>query len=763
MPGRLISDRLKRLLALLLVAALTLCLAPGRTALAVAPGVSGPRTIGVPLRDTLLIGGIVGTLPDGSRVLWSVVSGTPAYVNAVDPTTGEVRSRVALPGASGSYAIRQATDGTIYVGTYGDAKLFRIRPGASSAEDLGNPTPGESFIWAIDIAPDGTVYGGTSPGGKVFSYSPDTGAVRDYGQVAAGQTYVRSLAVANGKVYAGAYSAWVVTELDPVTGTSRALPTPAGVEPAGKVVNDLTARDGYLYARGDSAFPGPLHVYNLATGAWEHRIDGAAGLDVSPADPQGRVWFFRQYEAGTSELVSFDPRTGEVGRTGVKAYGRVVNSRGIGWAPVDDPNYPGMSLVALQWRGMMFRYNPQTKASSTLRASIPGEPTPVLALAKAENGAVWAGGFLQGGVAHVTTADGATDYHRFSQVESLLAHDGELYIGAYPDARVYRYNPANPWYSPEYSDEAPQADANPVKVLDMKADNQMRLKALTATAGVVVAGSTPSGDNLGGAIAVIDPATNAARKVWVEPIEDEGVTSLASDGSSPVVYGTTTVAGGIATTPTTQSEATIFAFDTATGQVLWQINPSAAKAYQAITVDGAGRLWAIAAGRVLQLDRATGAILRTIETGASGSFERLTLNDDGTTLYALTGGSTVTMIDTATGRSVELLTQRASEMVYTNGELVFAQEATLLAWKVPSGFADEPSPTPSEPSTPAPSSPAPSSPAPSSPAPSDDPSTSPSDPGTTPGEPGPHPSDPGTMPTNPGTTPVPPRLPDTGA
>src|SRR5690348_12631350 len=64
---------------------------------------SAPRSLGVPLTDVLLIGGTVGTMSDGRRVIWSASSGTPAILNAVDPTTGVPLLSVPLPGASGAY------------------------------------------------------------------------------------------------------------------------------------------------------------------------------------------------------------------------------------------------------------------------------------------------------------------------------------------------------------------------------------------------------------------------------------------------------------------------------------------------------------------------------------------------------------------------------------------------------------------------------------------------------------------------------------
>jgi streptogramin lyase len=662
----------KTLLAALMAA---LVVASGLTpAVAEPPRPEGPRSLGVPLRDVLLIGGTVGTMADGRRVIWSAASGTPAYLNAIDPASGEPLLSVPLPGASGAYGVEQAPDGTVYVGTYGDGRLYRLRPGATAVDDLGVPIAGETYVWSVVVAPDGTVYGGTSPGGKVFSWHPATGTFRDHGVMAPGETYVKSIAYAGGKIYAGAYASWRITEFDPATGAKRQLPPPPGLtDPAGKVVNDLRAYGRFLYAR-EGTFPGPLRVYDVETGTWTDTVDGAAGLDVTPPGPDGRVWFFRQFEAGSSELIGYDPVSKAQQRTGLKAYGRIVNTRGIGWA--------GDSIVGLFWRGLMFRYTPATGEHSTLRTGVPGQPTPVLALAPGPRGTVYAGGFLQGGLAAVSTADGTAEYHRFSQIESLLPTRQGLVIGAYPDARVYRYDPAKPFYSAEYSDEAPSGEENPVKLLDLKSHVQSRPQGVATTAGKVVVGSTPSGDTLGGSLSVLDARTGAVERVVDDFVTDEGITAMTA--GKGVVYGATSVAGGLSTTPPTQDRATVFAYDVARGTKLWEANPSpAAKVISAVAVDARGRLWAIVDGDVLQLDPRTGRTLRVFDTfaGHTGAGQ-LALDDEGTTLYALVGGAHVIKVDTDRKKWRPLFDQQALRMVYNAGDLVFSRDAELIAWRV---------------------------------------------------------------------------------
>ncbi|MBE1603828.1 hypothetical protein [Actinopolymorpha pittospori] len=104
-----------------------------------------------------MIGGTVGSLPDGRRVIWSAVSGTPAYLNAVDTSTGAPLLSVPRTGANGAYGAEQAPDGSVYVGTYGTGRLYRLAPGATQAEDLGAPIAGEAYVWNIVVAPYGTV------------------------------------------------------------------------------------------------------------------------------------------------------------------------------------------------------------------------------------------------------------------------------------------------------------------------------------------------------------------------------------------------------------------------------------------------------------------------------------------------------------------------------------------------------------------------------------------------------------------------------
>jgi hypothetical protein len=139
------------MLVAVLVTSLTTPAAAGRK-----PPAGTVVSLGTPLSDVLLIGGTVAPGPNGGTAIWNVSTGSPAYLNAIDPATGDSLLSVALPGADGSYAVAATPDGTIYAGTYNNGHLYRLRPGGT-VEDLGRPIASESFIWRITTDEQGNL------------------------------------------------------------------------------------------------------------------------------------------------------------------------------------------------------------------------------------------------------------------------------------------------------------------------------------------------------------------------------------------------------------------------------------------------------------------------------------------------------------------------------------------------------------------------------------------------------------------------------
>lgn len=603
----------------------------GAAALAT-PAHAGPALtdLGVPLADVLLIGGCTGRGDDGTTWLWSASSGTPAHLNAVDPLTGKALLSLDLPGAGGAYAVRAAPDGTVYVGTYANGHLYRRKPGADGIEDLGRVLPDETYVQALAIDADGTVYGATIGTGRAFAYDPATGKVRDYGQLVAGITYAQAIACANGKVYVGTGQVAHLIELDPESGATKEIPVPADTDPAHNGVYDLNAYDNRLYVRIGGASDAPLCVYDLASGAFTDQVEHAAGLNVSPPGPDGAVYF--TVMDGTSGVLSaYQPDGGTVTPVGPSFTGRILNNRGIGWATLTDPDWPGETLVGLLWRGQIFRYNPTTGKSDVRDTDVRREPIPVLSLA-ADSGVVYAGGFLNGGL---STVDGlATTFHRFAQLESIEpAGDGTLWLGAYPGSRLYHYDPAKPWSSPEYDPGPAGTPDNPVRVADLTAQHQNRGKAVAVVAGRVYLGTAADLTTLQGLLLRYDPDTGETTSY--QPVTDSSVVSLSAIGTR--LFGGTSIFNSYSQPAPTQDAGRLFGWDTRAGKVLWQTTP-VPDAPQVTVLAHGGLLYGVADGTVFVADPGTGNVLVRKELRAPTGSVAQRLVQAGGTLYALVQG-----------------------------------------------------------------------------------------------------------------------------
>ncbi|GAA1034091.1 hypothetical protein GCM10009557_37810 [Virgisporangium ochraceum] len=688
--------------ALLVASVVTVATAPAAAA-AVPPPTTPPTvpasaaeqqrlaSLGVPLQDVLLIGGTVAPGPSGTPVLWSVSSGAPAHLNAVDPATGTAVARYDLPGAGGSYAIDAAHDGTIYVGATDDGRLFRwTRTGG--VVDLGRPLASEHFIWDVKVAADGTVFGGTFGGGKLFSRSPG-GQVRDYGKVHPTQAYGRAIALWGDKVYVGSEAPGYLTEVDIASGAKRVIPQPTGLDPATTWVYDLDAVDGYLYARYGSANPGPLYVYDIAAGQWHDRLDSAHGLEVSPSDGQGGIYLLK-----SNGLVRYTPATKTVTTTPLTVSGRIGNTRGIGWAELGLPDYPGRSIVGLLWRGLMFRYNPTTGAHSFVQTTIQGEPIEITAISDGPDGRVYTGGYLNGGFAAVDQNTGATtEFHTFGQSEAMVSHGDKLYVGVYPDARLYGYDPGKPWNSPDYSPSPePQPAANPELLFTMKPELQIRPRGMVSTGQYVAVGTMPEINLLGGYLVIYDPATGQQITKERNVSQDQSIVDLAyRDG---IVYGATSIYGGQSATVPTTTEGKVFAWSIAEKRKLWEVVPAPGRpVVSGLTFDDAGRLWGTAANEVFSLDVGAAQVTTRWSYGTGTPIVGdIAFNPVDRMLYATVGGQSFARIDPATGQRFVLRAQASRHVdVHPNGD-VYVNSGNglteLFRYDLPGGPCRHPDP-----------------------------------------------------------------------
>ncbi|WP_329519193.1 hypothetical protein [Spirillospora sp. NBC_01491] len=568
------------LAAALLLLASALALAPPASAAALEP------LPALPLSSTTTPGGVV-VHRDGVAYLYTVstVSAGSALFSVIDTRDGSRKYELPLPGALGTWAVTAGPDGTAFIGSYSSGKAFRWAWGAAAVTDLGTPLPGETFIWAVAADSAGRFYGGTSPGGRLFRHDPATGAVRDYGRLVEGEQFVRSLDIGpDGTVYAGLGAHAHVVTVDPETGAKRELPLPAGLD-TDQFAYDVRVVGRYLAVRfAASAAAGELWLYDLAHRRWTRHVPGVSGIGlVAQGD---RLQVIRD-----GDVTAVDVSTGT---TRVLAHvesdallhlvGRLSGSE---------------LLVKANTGGGLWRVNVRTGKVVALQAELPEQPTAVESLGIGPDGKVYGSGYLSGGLASYDPATGAVVGRKgVGQMEGMVTVGDKLYLGEYPKALIYEYDPALPW--------AP--GTNPRKIMDLSKQQQDRPFAMIDAGGVLAVGTVPTSGVLGGVLALYDPKTGTGR-VLDDVVPTQSIVGLTyRDG---VVYGTTSVWGGNGI-DAKEPDAKLVAVDVATGAVRYTAVPvPGERAISGLTTDDKGHVWGFSTCTVFEFDPATRQTLRS--------------------------------------------------------------------------------------------------------------------------------------------------------
>lgn len=594
-------------LAVLAALTVAIALSPATTATA---GNTYPKYFDrgqVPLTATTTSGGETARMPDGNYRTWLAVTGlpaagVPAYLAEVDPFTRTVIRKFPMENASGAWGVTVSNNGDVYVATSVNGDLFYLPWGSDQIQNLGRPTPDTSFLWEGDTDEQGTFYIGTYhgyatgglPPAHLVSWSPTTRQYRDYGTFGDRYTYVRSVEYADGQLYVGLGPFTAFYRVDPVSGEKTELPLPPGVS-GDKYTYQLDDADRFLYVLfAGGVEPAVGWVYDLRKQEWSRKgnLGAYAGQSVSSADRKGEVYMVRG-----GELTAYNPRTGKFRPTG---FAGNVDLGGLGAAKglerVINPANGHEMLVGGQPTGVMFQYDLETKQGSIDSVKgLTGTPTAPRSLGVGPDNRVYAGGYFSGGlVAWDPRTSEWTVYEFNHQIEGIATHNGILYLGVYPNAEIWAFDPAQPF-----------GDQNPKKVFDLKAQGQERPWTLVSAGQYLAVGTSPKNSETEGAVTLYNPAdgTHRAFKGIAGPQE---ISALAyRDG---ILYG-----GSLGCCPSRQ-DGRIFALDVTSGVKLWETVPIAGeRGVNGLAFDDQGRLFGLTAGKGFEIDPATRTVLRTTE------------------------------------------------------------------------------------------------------------------------------------------------------
>lgn len=541
----------------------------------------------LPLSSVTTPGGAVVHRPGGTTYLYTVstVSAGSALFSVIDTRDGSRKYELPLPGALGAWAVTAGPDGTAFIGSYSSGKAFLWTWGATAVTDLGTPLPGESFIWSAAADRKGRFYGGTSPGGRLFQYDPVSKVVRDYGQIVAGEQYVRSLDVAaDGTVYAGIGAHADIIAVDPRTGGTKPIALPAGLD-TDQYAYDVRVTGGHLAVRfAGSAAAGELWTYDLVRRVWKYHVTGVSSIGLVARG--NRLYFVR----GT-DVTALDVRTGSLRKIAAIESASLLH--------VVDLVSGTQLLLKANTGGALWRVGLTSGRVEALHADLAEQPTAPESLAVGPDGKIYGSGYLSGGLAGYDPATGTTVGHKgVGQMEGMVTVGDKLYMGEYPRAQIYEYDPTGPW--------AP--GTNPRRIMDLSGQQQDRPFAMVDAGGVLAIGTVPTSGVLGGVLAFYDPSTGKSR-ILEDVVPTESIVGLAyRDG---VVYATTSVWGGNGIDAREQ-DAKLVAVDVATGTVQYTTVPLPGdRSISGLTTDDKGHVWGFSTCRIFEFDPATRKTLRT--------------------------------------------------------------------------------------------------------------------------------------------------------
>lgn len=676
----------KHVLALAPVMAAVLALTPAVAAHADTP--PWRHDLGeIPLTAPIPLSGAVAEMPGGEQRGWLAVNGqtagSSAYLAQIDLATSSVVAEYPLPGAGGAWGVDVAPNGDVYVSAYLNAgsatgNLYRLPYGGSSVTNLGNPTGTSQYLWQSDIDELGRVYVGSFEGtgpGHVGRYDPATGTWHDYGTLGSTEAYVRTVHVIGDTIYAGTGSQDAgLYAINRNTGVKQKITIPSGAAACefGYETSAVGTKLFVVFA-GCGATDSIGYIYDTVAGTWSNSIGRFAGQDVSNPDSSGKV-----YLINNDELQSYTVSTGAIATTGAY-FGWPWGALGI--SVLTDPVTSAERVVALTHDGSTWSYDIATGVvTPTVISGLSGSVGPIvnMGLGPGANGHwapdVYVSTTFRNFAGYNPITEDWTTYPMPTQVQGMGEHDGKLYLATYTGSEFFEFDPASPW---DYG-------TNPRKLFDLRASSQDRPYVVQSAGDYVAMGTVPAAGVLGGSLALYDPATDTHRE-FANLVQGQSITALAYRNG--VLYGATSVYGGVGATPTA-TQAVVFAFNPVTGVKLWQTAPLAeAKAITGLSFDANGDLWGATIGKVFKMDIPTisttySYTIQTVDWSSVSNYwsgSRVIRDPNNGLLYVTTQGNMYT-INPATSTIMSTDTDCSNLVFYIQGDK-FCGSSTSHLWQ----------------------------------------------------------------------------------
>lgn len=596
-----------------------------------------------------------GTDENGRDVIWAMATGSeedPGILMATDVLTGEITRAVRLPGATGGWGVNQnPVTGTVYVGTYGAGALWLYTPGEDEAVNAGAPDiPAWDFGYNVAFDEEGNAYGGGwgeptagYPGASVYTYTEGEGFTGTLGEMPLTDTanYTRSLVYdeASRTVFVGTGTQVNLFGCSIDTDECEDLTDLLSPEIQDSVeVRRMVASEGYVLAwAGDGGSWGNdwlivLDVERSAAGDLEVEVvDEIKGVAFPGSSPvvEDHVYYTKAGYEGWP-LFRYNVVTGE--ETQLPKDVEIL-ARQWDVIELDDPQWPGPTLVGLDSYGSLARYNIETETMDV--QSVPDVPEVSLrinSIATGPDGSLWSSGYLHGGIGHYTPMrdDEQETFNVGGQAEQMTAHDGRMFQGTYPNGTITSFTEAQ-----LRNGEAPTLECE-------IGAGQNRPYGLYSSGDRLYFGSQAGDQQDVGAFGWFDAETGECTTIE-GPLGHQSINALT--GSGERIFGGGNIFFGYTHEPILD-EASVMVFDEGTEDITEVgVEIPGIRAVNAATTAADGTVWFYAEGWLLAMDPDTLEWIHAEEVfpdhkpgnRIGGSYARMLTAEDGT-IYGTAGG-----------------------------------------------------------------------------------------------------------------------------
>jgi WD40 repeat protein len=530
--------------------------------------------IGPQIQNVIAMNASAGTTSSGKAQMYITMQGEPAKLVVVDLESNQVVDEKPLDSSTSAWAIAVDKDGIVWIGGTPTEHLYSYNPDTKQLTDLGKANNSSSTaIHDLEIVGN-DIYGSSSTDGNVFKYTKETGFT-NYGQIIPGKKLARSLAYSSDSqtlfIGLGAKAELVAWNLN----TNQKIPILPEKYKEETSVYDLDATDDLLFAKLEPSKK--ILLFDAKTYQFLGELP-ASSRGVSPKSPdENAVYYTHQ-----SQLYRFDLDT----KTSEAIPGTLKGTEAVSldFVKLHDGSYALVGLLGNS--GTYLFYNPKTGEKKIGKLPLPPQTVTIYNIESGPNGWIYSSGFVSGQLGIFNPVPRQTVVVRnVGQAESMTSLNGKLYLGVYPGAMIYEWDPNMP------------TKAVPLFSIGYGQDRPLAMVAVNNTLFI---GSHPKNGEVGGALTVYNVETKE-KITRHNLIPEQSITALTY--YNRYVYGGTSIFSGENLEGKANAVFFRLSANNPTGSIeIIKLPLTHPRLIHALTTGPDGKVWGLADGNLFAYD-----------------------------------------------------------------------------------------------------------------------------------------------------------------